>query len=287
MCAGRVVILICGLGFLCFVKSATAQYYDSYRDLETACNESLTVVCPYMYTGRAGTFRYYYIGNLPAGRCSFNVTLDSNCGTSASNQFAFYFNIRKFILPSEDTLTIYQTRDSVMGNSSTMIKKLTGYLAQSYNPTSVAQARTAFSRQPSFTFEYFRSSSPYSGLHEAYIDFVIVESTSHIRNAFCAALGGYVHDDFICDKDGLTDRVNCPSSFSPSITGRNPALWRQCQTASTTPYYWDRSTRYWNNNNNYDYEDDLSAGAITGITVGVVFFVILIIYSLCFLCLLF
>ncbi|XP_055349724.1 uncharacterized protein LOC129596465 [Paramacrobiotus metropolitanus] len=269
----NVIFIILGLGLLYCAGGADAQYYNSYPDLENTCNQSLTIECPYPYTGRAGTFRYYFIPNMPMGLCTFNVTLAADCG-GPYDRFAFYFNVRKFILPTADYVRIYQTAGSLRF----LLKELTGRYTAWYFPSSVAQALTSYAKQPSITFEYFRGSALSTGSHEAYIDFVVVENDSHSMNTRCTALSGYVNNNFICHTDGTNERVNCPASFTPIVNGMNPAYSRQCapQTTTTYPYYWYSSTpSYWNSHSNYDY--GLSSGAITGIVMGSVFFVVFLI----------
>ncbi|XP_055349816.1 uncharacterized protein LOC129596530 [Paramacrobiotus metropolitanus] len=184
---GQVVILVLGLTLLYFVQSSSAQYYQN-TDLENFCNGNLTLECPYNNTGRAGTFRYYCISWLPRGVCYFNVTLAPNCGND-EDLFAFYFNIRKLNLPSRDYIKIYQT----VGAGQWPLKDLNGSQPALSNPSSVAQASTlTYRRQPSIMFEYFRSSSPVSGAHDAIIDFVIYESNFYPHNTWCFAFQGNV-----------------------------------------------------------------------------------------------
>ncbi|XP_055349717.1 uncharacterized protein LOC129596463 isoform X2 [Paramacrobiotus metropolitanus] len=234
------VLLQCTCDIQCFLL----QFDETDPNLENTCNQSLTIECPYTYTGRAGTFRYYFIPDLPTGLCYFNVTLASNCGRSW-DFFAFYFNIRKFVLPTADYVRIYGT-DRLAARI--LLKELTGSYTAWSNPSSVSQALTSYAKQPSFTFEYFRSTFASTGVHEAYIDFVVVEDSSHSMNTRCTALSGYVNNNFICHTDGANDRVNCPASFNPVVYGMNPVYTRQsCIAQPTSPYYSYTSTpSYWN-----------------------------------------
>ncbi|XP_055349762.1 uncharacterized protein LOC129596489 [Paramacrobiotus metropolitanus] len=251
-----------GVSLVIFLLIRSSYGYASYQsfDLEDRCNRSLTIDCPYMYSGRAGTFRYYVVTKLQPGTCYLNVTLDSNCGMSY-NYYSIYLNIRKFNLPTNDRVRIYEKNTY----SRNLLKDLTGSQSAFSNPASVAQTRTSYVKQPSISFEYFRSASSATGSHEAFIDYVIVEDTSSSHNTYCSALSGYVNDDYICDRDYSTDRVNCPSSFTFD-TGRNPAYSRQSCSSS--------------HNNNYYYDDGLSAGAISGIITGCVFFFVIVFYAI-------
>ncbi|XP_055349760.1 uncharacterized protein LOC129596486 [Paramacrobiotus metropolitanus] len=272
MVNGSCLFFVLALAFVCCAYHTDAQIYNLYRNLEELCNGNLTVDCPDSFNGRAGTFRFYLITRLSPGLCSVNVTLAENCGRTLE-YYAFYFNFRKFFLPTNDRVRLYQiTRYGTVN----ILKELRGSVSGYSDPASVAQAMTSYGKQPAFTFEYFRSASPASGSHEAFIDFVVVEDTYHAMNSRCAALSGYVNDHFICDTDGDTNRVNCPSSFSPSTTGYNPAYSRQCGNRPTTSYY-TTTPYYWNTQGNYDYDYGLSSGAITGIVMGSVFFVVFLI----------
>ncbi|XP_055348532.1 uncharacterized protein LOC129595514 [Paramacrobiotus metropolitanus] len=263
------LLLIFLFGCISWAPYTSAQRYSSYPDLEETCNQSLEMECPNNSNGRAGTFRYYDIGALSRGLCSFTVTLDSDCGGWSDN-FAFYFNIREITLPRGDYLKIYENRNG----SRSLLQRLTGDLTQSYYPSSVAQALTSYSKQPSFTLEYFRSASRSSDLDQTFIDFVITEDSPHYRsNSWCEALQGYVSNDFICDKGGLDDRVNCPSNFEASVNGGNPANWRQCDIRTPAPSPPVPTVPSRDSNG-------LSPGASTGIIVGI-FLPICFIIALC------
>ncbi|XP_055349810.1 uncharacterized protein LOC129596526 [Paramacrobiotus metropolitanus] len=216
-------VLVFLLGSIYIARSATAQYYFTYDDLEATCGRTLVLACPYTSDGRAGTFRYRSIEILSKGFCYFHVTLNSNC-MKPSTQFAFYFNIRKFRVPDGDALSIHENKDE----SRLLILSLYGVRGHLSNPASVAQTLTTYAKEPSVTFEYNRTSSLVYAVHEVIIDVVVVEDTSHSHNTYCGALQGYVNEDLICDADGISDRVNCPSSYTANPNGISPALWRQC-----------------------------------------------------------
>ncbi|XP_055349817.1 uncharacterized protein LOC129596531 [Paramacrobiotus metropolitanus] len=263
------LVLACSLGMFCVLRTTTAFYYNLYSDMETRCNQSVVLDCPYLISGRAGTIRYQNIPVLSRESCWFTLTLDSSCGKPQMS-FAFYFNVRKFNLPYPDALRIYENWNGFRG----LVMQLADSMPQYRNPSSVAQALTAYVKQPSVTFEYMRRASYSSSVHEVIVDFVIVEDTSHSRNTFCGALQGYVNDNFICDNDGINDRVNCPLTYAASVDGNNPARGTQCLREATTSIFNDRN----NNLNQGSSATGLNSGAISGISVGVaivVFFTIL------------
>ncbi|XP_055349809.1 uncharacterized protein LOC129596525 [Paramacrobiotus metropolitanus] len=237
MDCGNVFFCAVGFGLLFLIDNSCAQYYQ-YADLENSCNGSLLLDCPYHETGKAGTFRYYYITWMQPGLCFFNVTLVPSCGTDP-DLFAFYFNIRKLDLPSGDYIKIHQTTSN---GQQFLLKHLTGSQNPFSNPSSVAQTMTfPYEKRPKISFEYFRSSSPVSSAHDAVIDFVIVENNAYSHNTRCEAFSGYVNNIFICDTDGSMDRVNCPSGSNPVFgLGFNPALGRQCtDQPPTSAWIWN------------------------------------------------
>ncbi|XP_055345190.1 uncharacterized protein LOC129593031 [Paramacrobiotus metropolitanus] len=231
---GRVLLFTLRVGFFYFLKSSSAQYQSF--NLENKCNGSLTLYCPEYFDGRPGTFRYTYISRMPRGLCYFDVTLDSFC-LDRGVLFAFYFNIRSLNLPSGDYLQIY---DKTIPRFP--LKHLTGNQTALFNPASVAQALTSYTRKPSIALEYYRSLSSATSAHNALVDFVILEDTASAMNAHCAALSGYVDTFYLCHTFGSVDRVNCPSNFVPSVTGLNPAYGRQCDNQSTTSWNWDSTS---------------------------------------------
>ncbi|XP_055349777.1 uncharacterized protein LOC129596503 [Paramacrobiotus metropolitanus] len=159
-----------------------------------------------------------------------------------------------------------------------LLKELKGNVPGYHDPASVSQALTSYVTKPSFTLEYHRSSSSAAGYHEAFIDFVITEDTPHSMNSRCSALSGYVSNIFICDTDGVNNRVNCPIEFLPTVAGYNPSFSRQCtnRPATSPPYYYYSSTpNYWNTQSSHD--NGLGPGAITGIVMGCVCFVVFLI----------
>ncbi|XP_055349725.1 uncharacterized protein LOC129596466 [Paramacrobiotus metropolitanus] len=255
--------VLIGVSVMMFVLIKSSYGYAAYTpyDLWDRCSRSLTLDCPYRYNGRAGTFRCLLVTLLDPGLCQLNVTLQTNCGISYNN-YSIYLNIRKFDVPTNDRLRIYESNS----NSRTLLKDLTGYQPALSNPASVAQTRTSYVRQPSISIEYFRSTSDATSPHEFFIDYVILEDTASADNTYCSALSGYVHDDYICDKDDSTDRVNCPSSFTFD-TGRNPAYSRQLC----------------NNTDNDDhrvFDDGMSAGVIAGISIGCAFAFAIVLYTI-------
>ncbi|XP_055349754.1 uncharacterized protein LOC129596482 isoform X2 [Paramacrobiotus metropolitanus] len=67
--------------------------------------------------------------------------------------------------------------------------------------------------------------------------------TTGSHNTECRAFSGYVSNNFTCDTDGTTDRVNCPSETVVSTPDPNPATGRQCRNQSTTlTWAWNTTT---------------------------------------------
>ncbi|XP_055349795.1 uncharacterized protein LOC129596520 [Paramacrobiotus metropolitanus] len=271
----RGIFVILGLEFLHYISDAHAQYYNSYPDLESTCNQTLKMECPFLYTDKAGTLRYYFISNLPTGLCYFNVTLPPDCGM-ADDVFAFYINIRKFVLPTADSVRIYQTNHVA---PRVLLKELTGSLYARPSPASVAQALTSYAKQPSFSLEYFRSTFNSTREHEAYIDFVVVEGRAHIMYTHCTALSGYVYNKLICDTDGTNERVNCPASFTPVVYTTNPAYSRQsCAPGAAAATDFNPNPGDGTQMASDDDSDiTLSNTAIIGIVAGSVFLVVVLI----------
>ncbi|XP_055349761.1 uncharacterized protein LOC129596488 [Paramacrobiotus metropolitanus] len=271
MGTGSQFFIILGLGFLSCICNVNAQYYRYYTDLEKTCNQSVELECPFSFTGRAGTFHYDYISDLSPGLCYFNVTLPPDCGAS-SDFFAVYFNIRKFLLPSTDRFRIYQTNRLA---PRILLKELNGSHSARSNPASVAQALTSYVKQPSFTFEYFRGTSPSTESHQANIDFIIVDKSTDVLSASCTALSGFVDDYFICHTDGINDRVNCPDSFTADVYAVNPALKRQTCIFKSQPSFANHQPI--DDYLNAQDAPGLSSGAIAGIVCGCVLFVAIIV----------
>ncbi|XP_055349793.1 uncharacterized protein LOC129596519 [Paramacrobiotus metropolitanus] len=276
MGSGSAFFIIIRLGFLFCSRNVAAQYYRYYPYMDRMCNQSLLLDCPFMYA-RAGIFRYDNIPNMSPGLCYFNVTLPADCGIS-TDSFAVYFNIRKFLLPSTDRVRIYQT-DRLA--SRILLKELTGSHSARSNPSSVAQALTSYVKQPSFTFEYFRGTSPSTELHQAGIDFVVVESSPGLWNAYCPALSGYVDDYFFCHTDGSYDRVNCPHNFAADVYALNPAYLRQPCPFKSPPSFENNEPiyEYWNTYGipGSSKSSSLNFAIITGIAFGCVLCVLMII----------
>ncbi|XP_055349792.1 uncharacterized protein LOC129596516 [Paramacrobiotus metropolitanus] len=277
MGTGSKFFIILGLGFLSCIRNVMAQYYRNYPNLEMLCNQSLVLDCPFLFDGRAGTFRYDNIPDLSPGLCYFNVTLPPDCGIS-SRFFAFYINIRKFLLPPTDHVRIYQANRLA---PRILLKELTGSHSARSNPSSVSQALTSYVKQPSFIFEYFRGTSPSTESNQAYIDFIIVTNSPGLWSAYCPALSGYVDVYFICHTDGTYGRVNCPHSFTPDVYAVNPASLRQSCPFRSPPSAGNNEPiyEYWNTHGilGSSQSSSLSSDAITGIVFGCILFVVIII----------
>ncbi|XP_055349751.1 uncharacterized protein LOC129596481 isoform X2 [Paramacrobiotus metropolitanus] len=244
MGTGSASFIILGLGFLLCIRNVEAQYYMYHPNMGKMCNQSMQFDCPFTYAGRAGTFRYYRIPDLSPGLCFFSVTLPADCGIP-SDRFAFYFNIRKFLLPSTDRVRIYQTYSL---EPRILLKEMTGSHSARSDPSSAAQALTSYVKQPSFTIEYFRDTSPATESHQADIDFVTVENNPDKLRMYCTALSGYVDVYYICHTDGIEDRVNCPDSFTADVYAENPAYLRSSCPFKSPPTFLDRRPLfdYWN-----------------------------------------
>ncbi|XP_055349791.1 uncharacterized protein LOC129596515 [Paramacrobiotus metropolitanus] len=266
--------------FVLFVFSSMHLFvggaFYNYHDLGSKCDGEVKIECPPLLHGRAGTFQLTNISRL-TGNCVVNVIMVPGCASEVQDQlFSIYFSIRKLNIPSTDRLRMHQYDE---WNSTLLLKDLTLSWWYNINPTSVAQARTSWNTHPRVQIEYTRGITNATSAHQMLIDYVIVEFKrssgveGYLRSP-CPTLNGYIHNDFVCDADGVVDRVNCPGFYYDSI-GNNPAMSRYCDTRYPTTT--GRSTTYRYEPWTPSYDDGMDAGTIAGIIIAVFFFVVLLI----------
>ncbi|XP_055348501.1 uncharacterized protein LOC129595500 [Paramacrobiotus metropolitanus] len=238
------ITLILGIG----VHGVPYKNYDIRR-----CDAVVLLDCPTTATGSAGRVTFYpyisintsraktdtrynyyesdYGGNCEqTGPCKLKVQTVKECGDPLGSNYAIYFNVRNFEIPRSSRLEIYDAS----GQGEPVMKR--GWNGgdgwQHYNPTSVAQVRSDYARQPAFSVEYYHGRAQCRSARKVVFDYVITEALSTVNNTYCTALDGYVNSQYICDT--AEDRVNCPAWISDSMSSLEPAYQRQY----CLPSYW-------------------------------------------------
>jgi hypothetical protein len=199
------------IGVLSVLLTGTFGVTYQTTQLEDYCNSTITVPCPNPLSSiyRGGTLQFYIV---PRVNCSVRVTLNSPCN-NPNNSFAIYINIRESVIGQNDTIEIYENSNGTA--YARLLKKLSGGTTYaSTNPSSVGQFRTDYTATPALTFNYIPGSA-FSNSYQAFFDYNILLSplnlNTTVHEKYCMALGGYVHEDLMCD---TSDRVNCPSYFA-------------------------------------------------------------------------
>ncbi|XP_055349734.1 uncharacterized protein LOC129596468 isoform X2 [Paramacrobiotus metropolitanus] len=229
-----------------------------YVDKIPCCGSQIRFNCAAILSGEAGTIEFRPVSE---DDWQINLDLEKDCA-EPPHTFAFYLNIRRINLPSTYRLAMYEYE--VESGSRTLVKDLQYFQRTLHDPASISHLLTKYSPHPSIAIEYSRGSAANNPSSFVSIDYVIISNTSSSVNTYCHALSGYVNQEYICDKDGERDRVNCPSAYVPDM-GRNPAFGRQCSSTSEDD---DSGTNV------------LDAKTITIIAIGSVFVALVVIFSI-------
>ncbi|XP_055332444.1 uncharacterized protein LOC129584322 [Paramacrobiotus metropolitanus] len=200
-------------------------------NIENRCGEVITIPCPTITEGRAGTLRF---ATLPTRTCEVTVELQENCTNTVRGSFALYLNIRQISTLTGHVFKIEET----FANDRTVGKQLTNQFSL-VAWRSIAQYLTRYSQQPRVHLVYDRSTGTSVTLsgYVIVIDYTLLQSTiiqgSVISNStYCRALNGYIHNELYCPPITTNSRINCPSIYVPSL-GENPTSSAQCDTPAT------------------------------------------------------
>ncbi|XP_055349736.1 uncharacterized protein LOC129596469 [Paramacrobiotus metropolitanus] len=148
--------------------------------------------------------------------------------------------------------------EGALGNR-TRVKDLRHFQRTLRNPASISHVLTKYSSNPNIQYSRWNLTVNDSSSY-VFMDYVVLTKASSSFNTYCHALSGYINQEYICDGDGETDRVNCPSVYIPDI-GRNPASGRQCPSPAA--------------GSNSDVRD---AHTLTMIIIGSVFVALIVIF---------